>query len=74
MKYIKVIDEIVCLGNVRSVFCNYTGTGAKSNPYHYYIHISYFGGEKTTLKFYIEKEQKEYFEKIFEILNKSIDN
>lgn len=73
MKYIKVTDEIVCLGNVKNVFCNYTGTGAKSNPYHYYIHILYFGGEKTTLKFYTEKEQKGCFEKIFEILEKSID-
>ena len=73
MKYIKIIDEIVCLGNVKSIFCNCTGTGAKSNPYHYYIHILYFGGEKITLKFNTEKEQKEYFEKIFEILTKDID-
>ena len=42
MKYIKIIDEIVCLGNVKTICCNYTGTGAKSNPYHYYIHILYF--------------------------------
>ncbi len=72
MKLIATEDKIVSLENVKTVEITYTGTGAKSNPYKYYIAIEYKDASPATLYFAgNEKKAEETFKKILEILSEN---
>ena len=69
MKVIKVGDEIVVLEKVKSVNVHESGSGAKSNPFRYTIHIEYFGNEFSNITI-MNDEAKAHntMNKIYEIL------
>jgi hypothetical protein len=69
MKILVTDERIVVLENVKDVNLAHSGSGAKSNPYYYYLHINYFGGESVDIEYGTnEKGAKETFNKITEIL------
>lgn len=71
MKLIRVKNKIISLENVNSVTFEDHGTGAKSNPYHFNIIITYMNNSESYLHFgQNEKEREKIFEEIYEILKK----
>lgn len=69
MRVIKVDDEIVVLEKVKNVSVSESGSGAKSNPFRYTIHIEYFGNEFSNITI-MNDETKAHnvMNKIYEIL------
>ena len=70
MKAIKIgnNDNIVVLDNVRRIAKSQSGSGAKSNPYIYYVKFFYLDGETDFIKVESSQEQDKVMEEIYEIL------
>ena len=71
MKLIRTNDELICLERVKKVTTRTFGSGAKSNPYKYFINIQYFNDEDcVNIEFDNKKKFDDTFEEIAEILSK----
>lgn len=71
MKLIKTNDELICLEGVKKVVKRTFGSGAKSNPYKYFINIQYFNEEDgVNIEFDNKKVFDDTFDEIAEILSK----
>lgn len=70
MKAIRMNNEvIVVLENVKNVSLHTNGTGAKSNPYYYFIRIEYMNGQSASSPTTEDKSQVLFwFNTIFTII------
>ena len=71
MKTILINNTIYVLdNNIRRIYKKIKGTGAKSNPFHYYINIDYHdkGTFLITEEFETEKEMNDIFNEIYTIM------
>lgn len=62
-------DLILSLENIISIKLHTNGTGAKSNPYSYFVRIEYHGGEYTSTHCTDNKELAQFWiNQMYEII------
>lgn len=72
MKVIMINNKIISLENVITVELHTSGSGAKSNPFRYWISVNYTNDMSATTPEFTEKKTAEaWLIKIFKILSKN---
>ena len=67
-KYYKTEDAIINISDIRTLKKEVYGSGAKSNPYRYYIKFNYLDGDCYVFEAENKKEMDEIFENVFKAL------
>lgn len=68
MKILRIGDDILSLENVRRVSIESCGTGAKSNPYHFYIRVQYIDKQHESVEVDSMNQAQTYYNIIADIL------
>ena len=71
-KYYKIEDTIINLSDIRTLKKEVYSSGAKSNPYIYYVKFNYLDGGCYVFEAENKKEMDEIFENVFKALTEEV--